>query len=212
LAYDRAAPASTIAAASASPCVLLLPASHIAETVGNKINVIIVNPAPPLMDAMPPAAARTKMKRKKAAAPAAPEAASDNASTVMPMPSTAPSTRMGKTTGKKKSAKPVNLCATPMWAKTTNGASHCIVAIAHGQKWVVGNATPINGDIANKPLSGCQWYQKGPSGKRIAPGNPDFADMLAINAFLHVMPPEQLVLVLEFTNKRLAQPSMGAVQ
>ncbi len=155
MAYDRAAPASTIAAASASPCVLLLPVSHIAETVNNKINVIIVNPALPLMDAMPPAAARTKMKRKKAAAPAAPEAASDSASTVMPMPSAAPSTRMGKTTGKKKATKPVNLCATPMWANATNGACHCIVAIAHGQKWVVGNATPINGNIANKPLSGC---------------------------------------------------------
>jgi hypothetical protein len=42
-----------------------------------------------------------------------------------------------------------------MWANATNGACHCIVAIAHGQKWVVGNATPINGNIANKPLSGC---------------------------------------------------------
>jgi hypothetical protein len=42
------------------------------------------------------------------------------------------------------------------------------------------------------------------STKRIAPGNPDFADMLAIDAFLHMMPPEQLVLVLELTNERLA--------
>ncbi len=58
--------------------------------------------------------------------------------------------------GKKKAAKPVNLRTTPMWEKTTNGASHCVVAIAPGQKWVAGNAMTINGDIANKPLSGRQ--------------------------------------------------------
>jgi hypothetical protein len=64
-----------------------------------------------------------------------------------------------------------------MWAKTIKGASYCIVAIAHRQKWVVNNAATINGDVANKPLFGCQWYQKGPSGKTVALGNPDFADM-----------------------------------
>jgi hypothetical protein len=31
--------------------------------------------------------------------------------------------------------------------KTINGASHCIVAIAHGQKWVVANAATINVDF-----------------------------------------------------------------
>jgi hypothetical protein len=67
---------------------------------------------------------------------------------------------------------------TPMWAKTTDGASHCVVAIAQGQKWVFGNAATINGDIVNEPSSGCQWYQEGPSSKRIAPGNLDFANML----------------------------------
>jgi hypothetical protein len=50
----------------------------------------------------------------------------------------------------------------------TNGASHCVVAIAHGQKWAVGNAAIIKEYSANKPLSGCQWYQKGPFGVRIA--------------------------------------------
>ncbi len=86
----------------------------------------------------------------------------------------------------------------------TKGASHCIVAITHGHKWVVGNTTTINGEVANKPSSGCQGYQKGPSGKRIALGNPDFADMVAIDAFLHMMPPEQLELMMEFTCERLA--------
>jgi hypothetical protein len=42
----------------------------------------------------------------------------------------------------------------------------------------VSNAVTINSDVANKPLSGHQWYQKGPSDKRIAAGNPDFSDML----------------------------------
>jgi hypothetical protein len=55
-------------------------------------------------------------------------------------------------TGKKKAAKPVNLHVMLMWAKMIDGASHHVVAIAQGQKWVVGNATTINSDITNKPL------------------------------------------------------------
>jgi hypothetical protein len=92
-------------------------------------------------------------------------AASDNALTATPTPSTAPTTKKGKTTGKKKAAKPIDLCMMPMWAKTTNGASHCVMAITNGQKWVVGNTVTINGDVADEPLSGCQWYQKGWSNK-----------------------------------------------
>jgi hypothetical protein len=156
-------------AASAAPCVLLLPVSHIAESAGDKIEVIIVPSAFPPM--VPSAIARTKKKRKKAAALAVPAAASNNTSAATPMPSTTAATKKGKKTGKKKSAKPVNLRATPMWAKSTDGTSHCVVAIPHGQKWVVGNAATMNGDIADKPLSDRQCYQKGPSGKRIAPGN-----------------------------------------
>jgi hypothetical protein len=78
------------------------------------------------------------------------------------------------------------------------------VAITHGHKWVVGNTATINGEVAHKPLSGCQGYQKGLSGKRIVLGNPDLADMSAIDAFLHMMPPEQLALMMELTNERLA--------
>jgi hypothetical protein len=47
-AKDRASPASMIAAASAAPHFLLLPASNIAESAGNKIKIIIVPPALPL--------------------------------------------------------------------------------------------------------------------------------------------------------------------
>jgi hypothetical protein len=64
-------------AASAAPCVLLLLASHIAESAGNKIEVIVVSPA--LLPMVPPVAARMKKKRTKTAAPAVPGAASDNA-------------------------------------------------------------------------------------------------------------------------------------
>ena len=64
----------------------------------------------------------------------------------------------------------------------------------------------ITGNVANEPLSDLQWYQKELSGKseRIVTGNPDFVDMLPLDAFIHMMPPEQLDLMLELTNERLA--------
>jgi hypothetical protein len=74
---------------------------------------------------VPPAAARMMKKRKKAAALAL---------SAMPTPSTAPATKNGKTTGKKKATKNVDLHAMPMWAKMTDSVSHCVMVIAHGQK------------------------------------------------------------------------------
>ena len=140
-AEGRAVTASTIAAASPAHRVSLSPASHIADTAGNKIEVIIMPPAFTLIDAAPHATARTKKKRKKATPVAAPAAATNNASTATPTPSTAPTAKKGKTTGKnKKSTKPINLWMSPMWVSTTNLLMHCIVAIAHQQKWVAGNA------------------------------------------------------------------------
>ena len=62
-AEGRAATSSTIAAASTAPHILLLPASHITETAGNKISVIIVLPALPPKYAVPHATTRTKKKR-----------------------------------------------------------------------------------------------------------------------------------------------------
>jgi hypothetical protein len=155
-----------IATASAAPCTLLSPAS-------NKIEVIIVAPALPPMDAMPPTTAWTK-KRKKAAAPAAPVATSNNALTAMPPPSTAPTPKKGKSSGRKKSTKPINLWALLMWVSMTNLKKHCVMGIANG-----------------------------PFGKRIAPGNPEYMDMLPLQALLHMMPPAQLELMLELTNVRL---------
>jgi hypothetical protein len=207
-AEGRAAISSTIATASTAPRVLLLPASHITETVGDKIEVIIMPPALTPMDAAPHAAARTKKKRKKkrkkATPAAAPAAATGNASTATPTLTTAPATKKGKTTGKKKSAKPIDLRTSPMFLSTTDLAMHRVRAIVHQQKWVDGNAETIIGNVTNEPTSGRQWYQKGPSGKRIAPGNLDFVDMSPLAAFIHMMPLEQLDLMLELTSERLA--------
>jgi len=158
----------------------------------------------PSIDVVPHAATRTKKKRKKATPVAAPAAATDNASTATPTPSTAPTMKKGKTTGKKKFAEPIDLRTLPMWVSTTDLAKHHVRAIVHQRKWVAGNAETIIGNVADEPTSGHQWYQKGPSGKRIAPGNPDFADMSPLAAFVHMMPPEQLDLMLELTNERLA--------
>jgi hypothetical protein len=97
--------------ASAAPHALLLPGSHIAESASDKIEVSIVLPAfPPPM--VPSVATRLRKKRKKATAPAAPVATSNTASTATPLLSTAPTTKKGKTTCKKKAAKPVNIFRT----------------------------------------------------------------------------------------------------
>jgi hypothetical protein len=118
---------------------------------------------------------------------------------------TAPTAKKGKTTGKnKKSAEPIDLRMSPMWVSTTELSMHRVVAIAHEQKWVAGNAEKITGNVADEPTSDRQWYQKGQSGERVAPGNPNFADMSPLAAFVHMMPPEQLDLVLELTIERLA--------
>jgi hypothetical protein len=202
-AEGRAVTASTIAAASPAHRVSLLPASHITETASDKIEVIIVPPALTPIDAAPHAATRTKKKRKKDTPVAAPAAATDDASTATSTPSTIPTTKKGKTTGKKKSAEPIDLRTSPMWVSTTDLAKHRVVAIAHEQKWVAGNAETITGNVDNK-TSDCQWFQEGPSGERIAPGNPNFLDMSPLAALVHMMPPEELDLVLKLTNERLA--------
>jgi hypothetical protein len=81
---------------------------------------------------------------------------------------------------------------------------HHVLAIAHEHIWVTRDAGTITGSVADKPLPNHQWYQKGPFGKRIATGILEYMDMLPLEAFLHMMPPVQLVLMLELTNVRLA--------
>jgi hypothetical protein len=64
-AEGRAVTASTITAASPAHPVSLLPASHITETAGDEIEVIIVPPALTPIDAAPHAAARKKRRRER---------------------------------------------------------------------------------------------------------------------------------------------------
>jgi hypothetical protein len=138
-------------AAAAAPCVSLSPAP-----VDNKIEVILL---PPTLPPPPVRKRATKKKRKKAAA-------SDDASTATPQSPTAPVGKKSKATKKKKASKPINLRASPMWVLMTNLKKHRVVAIAHKQKWVVGNADMITGEVANEPSSSHQWSHKGPFGDR----------------------------------------------
>ena len=62
----------------------------------------------------------------------------------------------------------------------------------------------ITGDVDDKPTSNHQWYHKGTFGKMIIPGNLEYNNMSPLQAFLHMMLPAQLVLMLELTNLRLA--------
>ena len=186
-------------AAAAKEAAATLPPDPLVSATADD-NKIDTAPAPPPMEHAH-AAKKAKNRRKKATPSAATH---DHASTATPPPSTTPAAKKSKAPKKKKATKPVDLHTTPMWSVMTNGASHCVVAIAHEQKWVVSSDTTFTGNVANEPLSSRQWHQKGPSDERIASGYPDFKDMLPFDAFFHMMPPEQITLVLELSNKRLA--------
>jgi hypothetical protein len=152
-------------------------------------NAIIVPPAAKT-------ATKTKRKRRKTAQ----AAVQDDTLAAPPPPPPPPPSRLKS----RRTAKPVNLRATPLYSVTTDTTRHCIVAIAHERRWVNGNAETIMGDVASKPSSNRPWSQTGPIGEKIGPGNPDFEDMSVLEAFLRMMPPEQLALVLQLINKRLA--------
>ena len=79
------------------------------------------------------------------------------------------------------------------------------MAIAHEQKWVAGIAATITGDVADKHTSIHQWCHKDPFGVRIVPGDPAHSIMSPLQAFLHMMPPAQLTLMLDLTNERLVE-------
>jgi hypothetical protein len=85
----------------------------------------------------------------------------------------------------------------------TNGKKHRAVAIAHEQKRVTGVAAAITSDVAHERTSIHQWCHKDPFGERIAPCNPEYGIMLPLQAFLHMMLPAQLTLMLKLTNERL---------
>ncbi len=92
-----------------------------------------------------------------------------------------------------------------MWVVPTDGKKHRVVAIAHEQKWVAGIAATITGDVADKHTSIHLWCHKDPFGKRIAPGNLEHSIVSPLQAFLHMIPPAQLTLMLEVTNERLVE-------
>lgn len=167
--------AADATSASAASCVSFLPECLVTENANNGIKVILVLVKPGIT-------AKKKRKNKKLT----PVAGTDDASAGTLTPSTAPAMKKAKMTNKKKAAKPIDLIKTPMYVITTNSKKRPVAAISHGQKWVIGNSETITGDVANEPSSDCWWHQKGPNGN-------------------NMMPPEQLTLLLELTNKRLME-------
>jgi hypothetical protein len=156
-------------------------------------NTIIVPPAATT-------ATKTKRKRRKTVQAAAQD---DTLAAPLPPPPPPPPPPPSRPKSRR-TAKPVNLRAMPLYSVTTDTTRHGIVAIAHEQRWVNGNTKTITSDVASKPSSNRPWSQTGPTGEKIGPGNPDFEDMSVLEAFLRMMPLEQLALVLQLTNERLA--------
>jgi hypothetical protein len=171
-------------AVAAAPRISLSPAPLVAAPADDDIGIVLPPPPPP---------AKTKRKRKKATS-------RDDASTVTPLPIESKATKK-----KKKASKTVDLREHPVWVVPTDGKKHRIVAIAHEQKWVASVAATITGDVANEHKPIHQWFHKDSFGKRIAPGNPEHSIMSPLQAFLHMMPPAQLTLMLELTNERLVK-------
>ncbi len=63
----------------------------------------------------------------------------------------------------------------------------------------------ITGNVTDEHTSIHQRCHKDPFSKRIAPGNLEHSIMSPLQAFLHMMPPAQLMLMLEPTNMRLVE-------
>jgi len=99
---------------------------------------------------------------------------------------------------------PINLTETHIYVETKDEKKHRVVAIANGRKWVNGNAQTIVGDVA-KSVDPTRWYQKTCTGEKVYPGNAAFEDMSCLEAFQHMMPPDQINLILELTSKNLVE-------
>ena len=115
--------------------------------------------------------------------------------------SSAAASKKSRTAKEGKKDPPVNLFQFPMYVVTNDCKKHHIDAITHGRKWVAGDAKTINGSIAKEPLSNQRWHQRCPLDEKVFPGNREFQDMTPLEAFLMMMPPDELDLILELTNK-----------
>ena len=116
-------------------------------------------------------------------------------------PPSDPSAVPPSTQGKRKRGD-IDLDETPMFVDDVNGRRHRVVDIAHGKKWVVGDASSIFGDVAKgKPSK--QWYQKGPCDEKVYPGNKEFEEMTPLESYLMMYPKAQLELCITETNKNL---------
>jgi len=81
-------------------------------------------------------------------------------------------------------------------AVTNDAKKHRFHAITHGRKWVAGNAATIFGSVSLGPSIDHRWHQRCPLIEMISPGNTEFEDMTPLEAFLLIMPPDQLELIL----------------
>ena len=124
--------------------------------------------------------------------------------------SSAAASKKSRTAKEGKKDPPVNLFQFPMYVVTNDCKKHHIDAITHGRKWVAGDAKTINGSIAKEPSSNHRWHQRCPLGKKVFPGNREFQDMTPLEAFLMMMPPDELNLILELTNKNLVESAETA--
>ncbi len=115
--------------------------------------------------------------------------------------SSAAASKKSRTTKGKKP--PINLCQFLTYAVINNCMKQNVHAIAHSRKGVTGNAKMITGSIAHESSSNHQWHQRCPLGKKVFPDNSKFENMTPLEAFLMMMLPDELNLILELSNKIL---------
>jgi hypothetical protein len=108
---------------------------------------------------------------------------------------------------KKKNKKEIiDLNETPMYVETNDGKKHRVVTLANGVPWCEGNKETVTGSVADGvDASDYPWSQKSFTGDKVSPRNTDYQDMTCLQAFEMMMPPKQIKLILELTNKNLKE-------
>ena len=182
--------ATTVATAAAAACVSLSPATVLlgaADSDNNSKEIDTTNTAVTTTATAATTAAVNKRKKVVNAA----------------LLSSAAASKKSRTANEGKKDPPVNLFQFPTYVVTNNCKKHCIHAITHSRKWVAGDMTTINRSVAKEPSSNHRWHQRWPLGKKMFPGNSEFQDKTPLEAFLMMMPPDELDLILKLTNKNL---------